>query len=177
MTYRVWVEDTWREVSVPEMGGEPLVVPNIAAVVLNRERTALLLQRRDKAGEPVRGKLEIPGGRWAAGEPPDVALAREVAEETGLELVAPIAEVTTLATGPNRYCAIARPVAVINGIAGAYPSLHVLFECTADGEPRPQPGETADPGWWPLDAVRAALRQSPEDFVDQTRAMLTAYFG
>ena len=78
MTYPVWVDGGWLDVKVPEMGGEALVVPNVAAIVLNESRTAMILQRRDKAGEPVRGKLEIPGGRWAAGESPDVAVAREV---------------------------------------------------------------------------------------------------
>ena len=48
----------------------------------NRRR--ILLQRRDKPGEVVRGRWEVPGGRWRAGERPDVAVAREVEEETGV---------------------------------------------------------------------------------------------
>jgi ADP-ribose pyrophosphatase YjhB (NUDIX family) len=176
MTYPVWIEDVWVDVSVPEMGGEPLVVPNVAAAVRNRTGDAILLQRRDKAGEPVRGKLEIPGGRWRAGEPPEVAVAREVAEETGVALVAPIQQIGRVRAGDNRSCSVARPVAVVNGIEGTYPSLHVLFECVGEGDPRPQPGETADPRWWPISEVTALLDEHPEEFVDQTRAMLTAYF-
>ena len=78
MTYAVWVDQQWLDVSVPEMSGEPLVVPNVAAIVLSVDRDKMLLQRRDKPGEPVRGRLEVPGGRWGAGEAPERAVAREV---------------------------------------------------------------------------------------------------
>ncbi len=176
MTYRVWVNEDWVEVAVPEMGGEALVVPNVAAIVLNEARDAMLLQRRDKPGEPVRGRLELPGGRWGAGESPEIAVAREVAEETGIEVLELTEPVEKLATGVHRGCAMARPVAVINGLDGSYPSLHVLFECVGRGEPRPQPGETADPQWWPLNDVENLLNRHPGELIDQTRAMLTAYF-
>jgi ADP-ribose pyrophosphatase YjhB (NUDIX family) len=175
MTYRVWTEDNWVDVSVPAMGGEPLVVPNVGAVVLSEEGDQILLQRRDKPGEPVRGKLEIPGGRWRAGESPEQAVAREVAEETGVVIVGSVPGVDRVAMGKHRSCAIARPVAVINGLEGTYPSLHVLFECVGRGTPRAQPGETADPRWWPIQDARALLIEKPEAFVDQTRAMLTAW--
>jgi ADP-ribose pyrophosphatase YjhB (NUDIX family) len=177
VNYPVWIEDGWLEVAVPEMGGEAIVVPNVGAVVLDETGEHLLLQRRDKPGEPVRGMLELPGGRWRAGEAPDRAVAREVAEETGVELVEIIAAVERIDTEPNRACAIARPVAVINGLEGTYPSLHVLFECVGRGEPRPQPGETADPHWWPIGEVKELLAEFPSKFIDQTRAMLLAYFG
>ena len=176
MTYAVWSDGRWMDVSVPEMGGEALVVPNVAAVVLSPDRGELLLQRRDKPGEPVRGKFEIPGGRWGAGEPPEVAVAREVKEETGIEVVEPVPGVSRVDLGENRACGAVHPVAVVNGLDGAYPSLHVMLECIGVGEPRPQPGETADPRWWPIEEVRALLKDDPEQFVDQTRAMLTVYF-
>ncbi|MCP4303878.1 MAG: NUDIX domain-containing protein [bacterium] len=177
MTYSVWVNEQWVDVPVPEMGGEALVVPNVAAIVLSTDRTTMLLQRRDKIGEPVRGKLEIPGGRWGAGEAPEDAVAREVREETGIELVEPPAGVSRIEISENRACAAVHPVAVVNGLDGVYPSLHVVFECTGEGRPRAQPGETADPQWWPLDDVRKLLAHDPDQFVDQTRAMLTVYFG
>jgi ADP-ribose pyrophosphatase YjhB (NUDIX family) len=176
MTYPVWIGE-WVEVNVPEMAGEALVVPNVAAVVLAEDRTSMLLQRRDKDGEPVRGRLEIPGGRWAAGEPPDRAVTREVAEETGVAVIEPPVGTARLRLGEHRACAVARPIAVVNGIEGTYPSLHVLFECVGRGEPQPSPGETADPRWWPLDEVQSLLEAEPEAFVDQTRAMLSVYFA
>lgn len=176
MTYPVWVNESWLEVTIPEMGGEALVVPNVAAVVLNEAGDAILLQRRDKVGEPVRGRLEVPGGRWGAGEPPDEAVAREVNEETGVALVKPIAGTGRVEIARNRSCGYVRPVAVVNGLEGVYPSLHVVFECRGVGDPVAQPGETADPRWWPIADVKALLRKDPEQFVDQTRAILTVYF-
>lgn len=177
MTYPVWVNESWVEVSVPEMAGEPLVVPNVAAIVLSAAGDAILLQRRDKAGEPVRGKLEIPGGRWGAGEPPEVAVAREVREETGIELIAPVADVGRIDIATNRACGYVRPVAVVVGLEGTYPSLHVVIECVGAGEPVGRPGETADPRWWPIHDVRRLLAETPDVFVDQTRAMLEVYLS
>ncbi len=177
MTYPVWVNDSWLDVSVPEMGGEALVVPNVAAIVLNEGRDAVLLQRRDKVGEPVRGRLELPGGRWGAGEPPEIAVAREVREETGIELLETVAGTGRIDIARHRSCGYVRPVAVVNGLEGVYPSLHVVFECVGAGEPVAQPGETADPRWWSLDEAKTLLQDDPEQFVDQTRAMLTVYFA
>ena len=175
MTYRVWADEQWLEIPVPEMNGEAIVVPNVGAIVLSEDRRCLLLQRRDKPGEPVRGRLEIPGGRWGAGEPPEVAVAREVTEETGLELVGEIEGTGRLDISLNRACGLANPIAVVNGLEGVYPSLHVVFECVGRGEPVAQPGETADPRWWPITEVDELLTEDPDQFVDQTRAMLTAY--
>jgi 8-oxo-dGTP pyrophosphatase MutT (NUDIX family) len=176
MTYPVWVNESWVEVPIPEMSGEPLVVPNVAAIVLSETGDEILLQKRDKPGEPVRGKYEIPGGRWGAGEAPEVALAREVKEETGLDLTEPVAGSGRVVIGPNRSCGYVRPIAAVAGLEGTYPSLHVVMECVASGEPVALPGETADPRWWPIEDLKRLLHEAPERFVDQTRTMLTVYF-
>ncbi len=176
--YRVWSGDEWLEVTVPEMSGEAIVVPNVAAIVFQGAgRESILLQRRDKPGEVVRGRLELPGGRWRAGEAPDAAVAREVREETGIELLAVSAGTERMEAAEHVAFAMARPAAVVNGLDGAYPSLHVLFECRGVGSPRPQPDETADPRWWQLEEVCSHLAEAPEDFVWHARAMLRAYFG
>lgn len=176
MTYRVWNGSGWNDVPVPAMDGEPLIVPNVAALVRSESGESILLQRRDKPNEPVRGKLEIPGGRWGAGESPEVAVAREVLEETGVSIVAP-PELDRIEMAKYRACAVAQGVTAVVGLEGCYPSLHVMFECVGRGQPRPQPGETADPRWWPISEVRELLERQPDSFVDQTRAMLTTYFG
>jgi 8-oxo-dGTP pyrophosphatase MutT (NUDIX family) len=177
MRYPVWVDEAWIDVEIPAMGAEAIVVPNIGALVFSSEaRTEVLLQRRDKPGEPVRGKIEVPGGRWRAGESPEQVVVREVAEETGITVIGFAAAPEVVRFGEHRACGIARPVATVSGMEGLYPSLHVLIECFGVGAPRPQPGETADPRWWPVPDVKALLRSEPDGLVDQTRAMLLAYF-
>lgn len=53
------------------------------ALVVRQGR--LLLQRRDPAAAVLPGRWEFPGGKVEAGEPPLVALRRELREEMGLE--------------------------------------------------------------------------------------------
>lgn len=185
--YPVWDGSGWIDLPVPTMGGAPLVVPNVAALVYETPnsvtaagsdgRERILLQRRDKPGEVVRGRLELPGGRWEAGEAPDVAVAREVSEETGITVTAVSAAVEMHSHEPHVTTAAARPLAVVVGVEGAYPSLHVLFECRGHGEPRPVPDEVAAPAWWGVDDVVALLAECPDDFVWHTAGMLRTVFS
>jgi 8-oxo-dGTP pyrophosphatase MutT (NUDIX family) len=177
-TYPVWDGLDWLDMPVAESGGEAVVVPNIAAIVYRGDnRDEMLLQRRDKPHEAVQGLLEVPGGRWRAGEAPDAALAREVEEETGIELTSVGGAITRPRFGEHVAFSIARPLAVVNGMEGAYPALHVVFECQGEGTLRARSGETRDPGWWRLEDVEEHLAAAPEDFVWHTRAMLLAAFG
>lgn len=54
-----------------------------AAFILN-ERGELLVERRGK--EPAKGTLDLPGGFTDSGETAEEGVAREVMEETGLEI-------------------------------------------------------------------------------------------
>jgi 8-oxo-dGTP pyrophosphatase MutT (NUDIX family) len=178
LTHPVWDGSRWVELPVAESGGEAVVVPNVAGIVYRGDaRDEILLQRRDKPGEAVRGLLEVPGGRWRAGEPPDAALAREVMEETGVALTAVGGATTRFRFHEHVSFSIAHPLAVVSGLDGAYPALHVLFECHGEGDPRPSPGETIDLRWWPVSDLVAHLESHPEDFVSHTRAMLGVAFG
>jgi 8-oxo-dGTP pyrophosphatase MutT (NUDIX family) len=174
-TVPVWWDGRWIQAPVAGMGGEALVVPNIAALVLREGTGDLLLQRRDKP-EVVRGLLEIPTGRWRAGETPWEALSREVAEETGLTVRSMTGEGRRLEVHPGRPVQALQPAAVVVGSSGAYPALLVAFACLADGDPRPLPGETADPRWYALDEVRALLAD-PAQFTATAYAVLVAWLG
>ncbi len=178
MTSRVWSGDGWLDMPVAGMAGEALVVPNVAALVVpDRDAAAVVLQRRDKQGEAVRGRLELPMGRWRAGETAAEALRREVAEETGLEvteILGPPPRVVE--AGPAWPFEILEPAAVSVGVAGAYPALHLAFVCLAAGTPRPQPGESADPRWYSLDEVRELLG-TPGRFTGPALAILTRWLG
>jgi 8-oxo-dGTP pyrophosphatase MutT (NUDIX family) len=157
--------------------GEVLVVPNIAAIVLSDdEGSAILLQHRDKP-EVVRGLLEIPTGRWRAGETPAQALRREVGEETGLEVRSIAGEGRRWEVHPHWPVWAAAPAAVVVGAEGAYPALLVTFVCVAPGEPRALPGETADPRWYPREEVLALLRAEPRQFTAVAHAALASWLG
>lgn len=176
-THAVWTGGGWAELPVAASGGEAVVVPNVAAVVFNAaDPGSIVLQRRAKPGEAVLGRLELPGGRWRAGETPEEAVIREVAEETGLEVVAVETPITHLHPEGPMDIAVIRPVAVVSGAAGAYPAVQVLFSCFATGDPRALPGETRDARWWGIDEVRVALAERPAEFVWQSHALLSVFF-
>ena len=174
---RIWSGREWIEAPVASMRDEALVVPNIAAIVLRDDQgTGILLQRRDKP-EVVRGLLEIPTGRWRAGETPAQALRREVAEETGLEVRSIAGEGRRWEVHPHWPVWAAVPAAVVVGAEGAYPALLVTFVCVAPGEPRALPGETADPRWYSRDEVAALLRTRPQEFTAVAYAALASWLG
>jgi 8-oxo-dGTP pyrophosphatase MutT (NUDIX family) len=175
VTYDVWTGDGFTALPAATSGGESVMTPNINGLVYcDEDPGRILLQRRDKPGEVVRGKLELPGGRWRAGEQPQDALAREIFEETGVTVV----DLAGLGAPyrPAEHVGIATlaPRLVVSGYDGAYPSVHVVVECRGAGEPRPLVGETADPRWWLIDEVRTLLDSDPEAFVWHSYAMLQA---
>ena len=173
--YPIWDGGAWREVPIPAMDGVGLVVPNVAAVVYRTGgRDEIVLQRRDKEGEPVRGRWEIPGGRWHAGEAAGDAVRREVKEETGLDVTWTSADGVRTEAAPGRPFDAARPEVIVAGLAGAYPALVVVFLAEVDGEPRALPGETRGPQWWPI-AKAVALRDTdPGAFTGPTLGALRA---
>lgn len=57
----------------------PIMIPGVAAVILNDDRELLLQQKAD-------GSWSLPAGMIEPGESPKHALIREVAEETGFEV-------------------------------------------------------------------------------------------
>lgn len=175
--HRVWTGAGFTDLPVAGMAGEALVVPNIAALIVPAAADdRVLLQRRDKPGEVVRGRLEIPTGRWRAGETPEQALCREVAEETGLEVESVAGAGRRVAADPRRPNVVAEPAVVTVGVEGAYPALLLAFVCVAPGTPRARPGETRDPAWHAVEAVHDLLC-TPEAFTGAAYAVLTTWLG
>lgn len=163
------------EVAVPVSGGENVMVPIIRAVVarVDDSRT-ILLQRRDIPDEPVRGKLEIPGGRWRAGESPIAALTREIDEETGLS-ISSVQGVGIDEVDQHRRLALVEPLVVVAGTVGTFPAIHVVLRAQADGDPVDAPGETVDVRWWPIRDVVEAIGRDPDGFIPSSRVAIGAY--
>ena len=66
------------------------IVARVACVVLHRDRSVLLQLRGCKPGVYAAGRWDIFGGHIEAGESPEEAAVREMAEELGLELEGPL---------------------------------------------------------------------------------------
>jgi ADP-ribose pyrophosphatase YjhB (NUDIX family) len=166
------------EINVPVSGAENVMIPVVRIVVRRSGYPAaeapILLQRRDEPGEPVRGMLEIPGGRWRSGESPAACAMREVAEEAGV-VVSVVDGVVVDSSDRDGALAIARPLVVVSGIDGRFPATHLILTGAADGEPTDKPGATADARWWDITEVRHMVENEPEAFVPSSHAALAVY--
>jgi len=102
---------------------QPLIV--VCAALVDREGRVLLAER--PKGKPMAGLWEFPGGKLQPGETPEHALARELAEELGVEV-----EIDAL-----------RPLAFASH---AYASFHIvllLYLCRDwRGEPASREGQS-----------------------------------
>ncbi len=118
--------------------------PSAANVaVIRNGRGDLLVVRRAK--EPARGTLDLPGGFCDRGETAEQGVAREVAEETGLE----VERTTYLFSLPNNY--------LYSGFV--VPTLDMFFECRVAAGCQPRAMDDAgEVMWLPMDRVR------PEEF-------------
>lgn len=70
----------------------------VAAALIDGDGRVLVQKR--PAGKPMAGLWEFPGGKVEAGETPEVALVRELAEELGVAVDSVDAEPLTFASAP-----------------------------------------------------------------------------
>ena len=105
----------------------------VGAIAIDRDR--LLMIRRGRGA--AQGQWSVPGGRVEAGETLMAAVAREVYEETGLEVVAE------------------RFVGMVERISDDYHFvIHDFLVTVLDERPKPQAGDDAAEALWvPLDEV------------------------
>lgn len=163
-------------ISVPVSGDENVMVPVIRAIVENSDGSdSILLQRRSNRDEAVFGLIELPGGTWRAGESPKDAISREVLEETGVALTS-VSGIDLNVLDSRRSIATVTPLAVIGGVGGSFPAVHVIVIASGTGTPTDRVGESFEVQWWPIEAVRVETRKLPAAFVPSTLAALDAYF-
>lgn len=118
----------------------------VGAIAVDRDR--LLLIRRGRGA--AQGQWSIPGGRVETGETLMAAVAREVFEETGLEVVAE------------------RFVGWVERISDEYHYvIHDFLVTVLDERPKPKAGDdAAEARWVPLDEVTDyALVEGLADFL------------
>lgn len=124
-------------------------VPAVGVAILRGEQI-LLAQR---AREPQAGLWDLVGGFIEPGETGKQAIAREVAEETGMTL---------------------RSTELVDVLPGDYagrPSINLLFIGQADGEPAPA-DDVAALNWFTLDDLPELAWPHEAQMLDQVRQMM-----
>lgn len=120
----------------------------VAVALLDQDRRVLMQRRRLDSAHG--GLWEFPGGKVEAGESPESALVREIAEELGVTIhigdLAPIAFASGTTTGPS----VVRPLVIL------------LYTCTRwNGEPQCLEGEAI--AWCAVDDL-PSLEMPPLDY-------------
>lgn len=144
-----------------KVGHDLLMMPGVAAVILNAEGAILLQQRPDNR------HWGLPGGAIEPGEEPAEALVREVREETGLEVV------------------VERLTGVYGGAAGIgqYPNgdrfaiINMTFVCrVVGGTLSGDPDETADLRYFPPDDLPEMLTPRHRQRIEHALTRSEPYF-
>jgi 8-oxo-dGTP diphosphatase len=123
----------------------------VVAGMIARDDRVLITQRR--ADQPLPLAWEFPGGKIEPGESPEVALARELREELGIDVV------------------VGR---VWDVLFHAYPDYDVymlVYRCTPSGPEQPRCVEVADLAWCrPDELIRYDILPADAPLIARLRA-------
>jgi 8-oxo-dGTP pyrophosphatase MutT (NUDIX family) len=153
-----------------------MIYVNARAIVERKisDGIEIVIQTRNKPGEPK--SLELPGGRLEEFESFTQALAREVREETGLE----VTHIESISTGvetksPNETVECMQPFAVYQTTKGPVDSMGVYFRCRAEGVLLNSGDDTENIRWISVQQLRAMFHENPEQFCWVNRAGILFY--
>jgi ADP-ribose pyrophosphatase YjhB (NUDIX family) len=136
-----------------QVGTALLWLPGVTAVTFDADDRVLLVRRSDN------GRWALVSGIVEPGEEPARALAREVAEETGVGV-----DVVALA-----YADVTPPVTYPNGDRAQY--LDLTFLCRhVHGTAVVGDEESTDVGWFPLDCLPEPMTATSHDRLAQALA-------
>ncbi len=132
-----------------KLGSELILVPSVAAVITNAEGHILLQEKSQEEG------WSLPAGAIELGETPQEALAREIQEETGLELVS--ATLTAVFGGKSfRYI-------YPNGDEVEYTV--ILFHCEVQGTQAARDAETRSLRYFSWDDMPTLALPYPKEIL------------
>ncbi|MDX2969680.1 NUDIX domain-containing protein [Kribbella solani] len=139
-----------------KIGHDLLWLTGLTGVVLNDAGQVLLVQRADNH------RWSLPAGILEPGEQPAVGLAREIQEETAIEVE--VDRLLSIESLP--------PAAYPNGDQVQF--LDLTFRCRPlrqSAEPRVNDDESLDVRWWPLDTIVDLADLTARDHVSIRRAL------
>jgi 8-oxo-dGTP diphosphatase len=143
--------------------------------VVNGE-TQVLLQVRDKPGEPKR--WELPGGRLEEFEPILACLKREVEEETGLQVTEILGQPHHLVSshaGATVECLV--PFCAYQTTAGPADSMGLFFRVRAEGRLLDRGDGAYGHRWFSIAELRRLLADEPETVDWLTMGVLRFYLA
>jgi RimJ/RimL family protein N-acetyltransferase/8-oxo-dGTP pyrophosphatase MutT (NUDIX family) len=160
----------------------PRMYVNARAFVERRgaNETEVLVQVRDRPGSG--GVLELPGGTLGEYEPILDGLAREVREETGLEVAEILDDVGRVVWhgvlpegGQGAEYECLRTAFVYQTLRGAIDSIGFFFRCHAEGTLTGQGDLASGHRWLPVSELRRMVETAPQTFSGLSQAALAFY--
>ncbi|KKT57758.1 MAG: Phosphohydrolase [Candidatus Amesbacteria bacterium GW2011_GWA1_44_24] len=149
---------------LPRIGTEALTIPFVGAIIErlgDSGEKEIIVQTRSKESDPkFSGTLEIPGGKFRAGESIYQTVRREVLEESGLEITLVGGEDETLHTSSHDMSSdIFHPFCVTQSPEG--PFVGFIFRCTATGTPASETNETKGCHWIKVSELKTVIETNP----------------